>query len=122
MVVSCITGIGILLFGRQSHFEAWPDGYNYILHFAAGLTLAFFFFGFLICIKNSWYGHPRLRLAVFFFVMCIGVGWEILEYFSTGQGMLWMTIGNTLDTILDLICDGVGGVVGLRLIKAWQKR
>ena len=122
VIVSCVAGVMILLFGRQSREEGWANEYNYVLHVAAGFILAFFFFGLAACVKPSWCEHSRVRTGVFLLVMCVGVGWEILEYFSSGQGILWMVIGGSLDTALDLICDAAGGIVGLKLITIFQKK
>lgn len=93
----------------------WFDSF---LHFIS--ALAFGLVGFLLLFV--YYVHNKLKLPkaiIIFFALffCLGVGalWEIIEYGIDNALGTNMQVGSLDDTMIDLLLNGLGGLVSVVL-------
>lgn len=91
--------------------------YNRFIHALSGVIIAFFGM-FFVRILNEKANPYLVFIIVFVFALSLGALWEIYEYAFDGLLSLNMQqakelVGREalLDTILDLCCDAIGGIV-----------
>lgn len=107
--------MGILHFVAGAFYLYWTlDWFDYLMHFlgglGGGLVVAWF-----VSDKNI--STTQTFLIVFCSVMFVGVAWEVFEKVND---IAQSTEGYVLDTIHDLLMDGIGsltaGFVGIKKI------
>ena len=96
-------------------YDRW-HWYDAFLHFISAMV--FGFIGFLLF--YVYYAHNKLKfprsLMLFFalfFVLGVGGLWEIIEYGIDNFFGTNMQVGSLDDTMIDLIVDGLGGLVSI---------
>lgn len=108
-----------MILGSLWRFYVLWDPYDQIMHFASGILIALIAYNFF---KNSKKNDISLVwifvLTFSISLMCGGI-WEIYEFVSDGllgnnaQGTLGLYGRDAImDTMYDLICDFVGGIIG----------
>jgi uncharacterized membrane protein YjdF len=105
--------LGLVLGDLKGAYSLFP-WWDMVLHFVSGIVLGVI--GFVVVylmIRYSHYSRLDPTLAFIFsfcFAMTIGVVWEIVEFGFTYGGIYKMQHGE-LDTMGDLIMDGLGALV-----------
>lgn len=95
--------IAYLQLFASAHYLYWEYWwYDIMMHLLGGLLMGAFALWFL----RFEFRDKKLPLFIisFVFVLCVGVAWEIFEYFTDSYG----AANYTLDTTLDLLMDVVG--------------
>lgn len=100
--------------GMSGWYEAFPE-YDKITHFFSSVTVAIL--GFVTVIIINQYSSVKMnRIMTIFFIIilttAIGTYWELLEFiFDKFSGLIpWQA--DLEDTMLDLIFDIFGGILG----------
>lgn len=96
------------------------DAYDKILHFVSGILLAFY--GLIYCVYLCGYKESEsinpMMMVVFpflFAVACAGV-WEIWEFATDSIFGLTAQNGSLNDTMWDIICGSIGGIISCTVI------
>ncbi len=104
--------LATLHFIASAFYFYWTLGwFDNLMHFLGGfsiglLSLWFYFHSGII--KKLVPNQKQAILKSLFFVIVIGVGWEVFEYLN---GLTQSTESYPLDVIHDLIADSVGAIV-----------
>lgn len=96
------------------------EAYDKILHFTSGILLAFY--GLIYCVylcgnEESKTINPMIIVvfSFFFSVACAGL-WEVWEFTTDSVFGLTAQNGSLNDTMWDIICGSIGGIISCLLI------
>ncbi len=99
--------------------------YDIIIHFASGVIISLMTYSFFTSNQNNKVSLFWLFVIVVAVALMCGGVWEIWEYVTDGllgnNGQVWQGMVERealTDTMQDLICDFVGGIIG-GLVAVW---
>lgn len=118
-----------LLVGSLWHVYRYFDAYDMIVHFGSGVLITFIAYMFFSNNKQNRFSLFWLFLLVFSISMMCGSVWEIWEFttdaiFNNDSQVSAGLIGRAalMDTMTDIICDFVGGILGGIAVVIMEKR
>lgn len=101
--------------GLYTNAYLWFPYYDRILHFSVSALVALLALLFVYTMERYWEGFGHVSLGVLTFIIflttvSIGALWEVFEFLAD-QFLGTSNQGGNVDTMMDLIFDGVAGLI-----------
>ena len=110
--------VSVVLGSIWRMYDIWT-GYDFVIHFASGILVTFIAHSVLERSKNNKQSQSWHIFTIFAMAVMVGALWEIWEFcwdgilgYNAQQHTGLVGRAALMDTMLDLICDTIGAMIG----------